>query len=187
MRFEPRPDLEGMHAFMSPSSPAWINYDDDKLESRYLARRAAQRGTELHKLAHDLIRLGVRLPNTQATLNRYVNDGIRWKMQTEITLFYSMICFGTADAISFNEVKRVLRVSDLKTGVNEASFTQLEGYAALFCLQYGWKPFEIATELRIYQNDAVKEVLADPDRITHIMDRIKTHDLFINNLRKELE
>lgn len=184
MQFETHTELEGRHAFLSPSSYHWINYDDEKLDNRYLTRLAAARGTELHKFAHDAIRLGIRQKENNQTLNRYINDSIRWKMQTEVPLFYSWNAFGCVDAISFR--KAVLRISDLKNGVTEASFTQLECYSALFCLEYDVKPMEISTELRIYQNDAVKEVLADPDRITHIMDRYVTFDRRIEELRREV-
>ena len=32
---------------------------------------------------------------------------------------------------------------------------QLEVYAALFCLEYGYKPNDIGIELRLYQSDEV--------------------------------
>jgi hypothetical protein len=144
---------------------------------------AAQRGTELHALAHELIRLGVKLPRTRTTMNLYVNDGIGYKMTPEQILYYSDNCFGTADTISFR--KGVLRISDLKTGTAAVSMKQLEVYAALFCFEYRFKPFEIETQLRIYQHDDVIEEVADPDSIVHIMDRITTFDKAINAMKEE--
>jgi len=148
-----------------------------------LTALAAQRGTELHELAHDLIRLGVKLPRTPKTLNMYVNDAIGFRMVPEQILYYSDNSFGTADAISFR--KNVLRISDLKTGATPTSERQLEVYAALFCLEYRVKPLDIQIELRIYQNDEIQIFDADPDTILHIMDKIITFDKRIDAIRAE--
>src|SRR5690606_22521024 len=156
---------------------------DDKLESVYRTSLAAQKGTELHELAKDLIRLGVKLPRTNATLNAYVNDAIGYRMTPEQILYYSDNSFGTADTISFR--KNLLRIHDLKTGTNRCSQNQLAVYAALFCLEYGFKPMEIDIETRIYQNDAIDIENPDPDFVTHIMDRIITFDAKINSIRME--
>ena len=72
-------------------------------------------------------------------------------MKPEQILYYSPNCFGTADAISFNN--NLLRIHDLKTGVIPAHMEQLVVYASLFCLEYGVKPGSIDFELRIYQNN----------------------------------
>ena len=184
MRFNPHSNLLGQHALLSASKYHWINYDEEKMEMVFFSNMAAQRGTELHSLAHQLIRLGVKLPRTEATLSRYVNDAIGFRMTPEQILYYSDNCFGTADCISFR--KGVLRVHDLKTGKLPTSMHQLEVYAAHFCLEYRMKPFDITTELRIYQNDDVRIDEADPDIITHVMDKIITLDKQINVLRGEL-
>jgi hypothetical protein len=144
---------------------------------------AAQRGTELHDLAHNLIRLGVKLPRTPKTLNLYVNDAIGFRMTPEQILYYSDNSFGTADAISFRKNK--LQIHDLKTGTTPTSVRQLEVYAALFCLEYRMKPFDIEIELRIYQNDEIQIFEADPDIIFHIMDKIITFDKRIDALKME--
>ena len=144
---------------------------------------AAQRGSELHAFAHEAIRLGIKLPKSAKTLNLYVNDAIGYRMTPEQTLFYSDNCFGTADVISFRRNK--LRVYDLKTGVTPTSEHQLEIYAALFCLEYRFKPMDIELELRIYQNDEVRMYETDPDYITHIMDKIIMFDKRIKELRLE--
>lgn len=181
MNFNNYLHLEGQHAFLSASKYHWINYSDEKLDTAYLKHKAAQRGTELHALAHECIRLGVKLPKTKNTLNLYVNDAIGFKMTCEQMLFYSENCFGTADTISFR--KNTLRIHDLKTGVSPASMRQLEIYTALFCLEYKFKPSTIDVELRLYQNDEVfvnKPLLED---ITRIMDTIIRFDKRIEKIK----
>jgi len=176
-------NLEGQHAFLSPSKYHWINYDDQKLEASFIAAMAARRGSELHDLAHQLIRLGVKLPGNGKTLSMYVNDALGYRMSPEVTLFYSDNCFGTADAIGFRRNK--LRIHDLKTGITPTSPHQLEVYAALFCLEYRFKPMDIEIELRIYQSDEVRIYDAEPDDIMHVMDRIVTFDRRIAAIRQE--
>ena len=183
MDFNKHFDLAGKHAFLSASKYHWVNYDDEKLDRVFVAAMAAQRGTELHTFAHDAIRLGVKLPRSQKTLNLYVNDAIGFRMKSEQVLYYSPNCFGTADAISFRA--NLLRIHDLKAGITPTSVHQLEIYAALFCLEYRIKPFDIVMELRIYQNDEVQIYEGDPDVVTHIMDRIVTFDKRIAQLRLE--
>lgn len=183
MKFNPHYNLIGKHAFLSASQYSWTNYSDEKLDARFVTAMAAQRGTELHALAHDLIRLGVKLPRSPKTLNMYVNDAIGFRMTPEQVLYYSDNCFGTADAISFR--KNHLRVSDLKTGVTPTSERQLEVYAAIFCHEYRVKPAEIDIELRIYQNDDVRIYEGDYDVITHIMSKIVTFDKRIEALKAE--
>lgn len=184
MNFNAHSTLVGKHAFLSASKYHWINYDEEKLERVFHTIMAAQRGTELHALAHQLIRLGVKLPATKKSLNTYVNDAIGYRMTPEQTLFYSNNCYGTADAIGFR--RNLLRIHDLKTGLVEASEHQLEVYAALFCLEYRFKPFEIEIELRIYQNDEIRVYNPDADHIMHIMDKIITFDKRINELKMEV-
>lgn len=173
----------GSHAFLSASKYAWINYDDDKLDRVFATSLAAQKGSDLHDLAHHLIRLGVKLPRTNATLNLYVNDAIGFRMTPEQILFYSDNAYGTADAIAFRKNK--LRIHDLKTGMNPASFSQLDVYGAFFCLEYRINPFEIDMEFRIYQNDEVQILEGDPDVITHIMEKTKQFDKIITARRLE--
>ena len=81
--------LDGIHSFLAPSKYAWVTYDEEKLEGVYSNWRLAQLGTELHELAAKLIDLRVKLPKTNKTLNMYVNDGIGYRMNTEVCLFYS--------------------------------------------------------------------------------------------------
>lgn len=184
MNFNRHSTLIGAHAFLSPSDYHWVNYDDEKLARVFHTKMAARRGTELHDLAHRCIKLGVKLPTSKKTLNLYVNDGIGFKMTAEQILFYSDNCFGTADLIGFRN--NVLRIHDLKTGITEASFHQLEIYASLFCLEYRFKPNQIKMELRIYQNDGVRVYEPDSDEIFHIIDKIITFDKLINEFRAEV-
>lgn len=188
MEFNKHTNLAGQHAFLSASKPYWIRYDDEKLDNVFITSMAAKKGTELHALAHELIRLGVKLPSSKKTLNLYVNECIGYRMIPEQILYYSENSFGTADAISFR--KNMLRISDLKTGLIEKTVEQLEIYAALFCLEYlrflKLTPFDIQIELRIYQSDEVRIFEADPEVIVHIMDKIISFDKRITALKTEL-
>jgi Protein of unknown function (DUF2800) len=181
MNFNEHSDLAGKHAFLSPSNYHWINYSEEKLADRYVAARAAQKGTELHLFAHEAIRLGIKLPETEETLNLYVNDAIGYKMATEQPLFFSPNCYGHADCICFRD--GLLRIHDLKTGHVDASFHQLEVYAALFCLEYIITPFEIEIELRIYQHDDIQITVPFPEAIARIMEKIVTFDQMIEELK----
>lgn len=183
MRFNKHLDLEGKHAFLSPSTYHWINYSEEKLADRYMTTQAALRGTRHHEIAKLLIKEGIKLPRSPKTMNMYVNDGIGFRMVPEQTLFYSYNCYGTADTISFR--RNLLRISDLKTGVTKASFNQLIVYSALFCLEYGFRPGDIEYELRIYQNDEVGVYVPEVDEVAHVMDRIVTFDKLIDRIRME--
>lgn len=175
MRFNEHWNLEGRHAFLSPSNPHWIRYDADKLIKVYRNMQAKQRGTELHAFAADAIRLGRKLSNGRDALNRHVNDAIGFGLQPEKILYYSDHCFGTADAINFDD--GVLRIHDFKSGEHPASFDQLKVYAALFCLEYGFDPTQINIVLRIYQNRLLQsneayEEVPEADQILYLMDHI---------------
>ena len=181
MNFNKHSNLLGMHAFLGASKYSWINYDSDHLKMAWRNSIAIKRGTELHDLAAKCIRLNQRLPRSDKTLNMYVNDAIGYKMTPEQPLFYSENCFGTCDAISFR--KNFLRIHDLKTGVAPAHMEQLLIYASLFCLEYGMKPSNIETELRIYQSDEIIGYIPEPEELVHIMDKI----VYFDNLIKELK
>lgn len=203
MKFIPYLELEGQHAFLSPSQPQWLRYSDEKLAERYTNSQAVQRGTELHQLAHDLIRLNVTLPRTKQSLNMFVNDAIGFKMASEQPLYFHSFCYGTADAIDYK--RNNLRIHDLKTGETEGKMDQLKIYAALFCLNYqnyvkkarkdGKNDSDIARdldlketelhfnpeqmnkiELRIYQYGEIRSEEPDPAEIRAIMDII-VHDV----------
>lgn len=181
MIFNAHGDLYGRHAFLSPSSYHWLNYNDQKLEARFIASMAAKRGSDLHNLAHEAIRLGIKLSRVNKSLATYVNDAIGYKMECEQILYYSDNCFGTADTICFRTNK--LRIHDLKTGIVPTSEHQLEIYAALFCLEYGIDPFSIEFELRIYQRDEIKIFEPFPEIIFEIMNRIIDFDRQIETIK----
>lgn len=182
MNFNKHLKLEGKHAFLGASKYHWINYDDEKLANSYKNFLAIAMGSEYHDLAYKLIRLKEKLPRSNKTLNKYVNDAIGYKMTPEQIVYYSDNCFGTADAISFKS--NLLRVHDLKTGTTKTSMHQLEIYTALFCLEYDYKPNDIDMELRIYQNDEVLVHVPEKEQIMYIMDKIIRSDKIIANIKR---
>lgn len=183
MNFNQRSNLNGKHAFLSPSTYHWINYTDQKLAARYASWKSAQRGTDLHDLAHAAIKLGVKIASSDKTLSLYVRDGIGYKMTVEQPLYYSDNCFGSADTIAFR--RSMLRIHDLKTGIAKASPEQLKVYAALFCLEYNKSPLDIGIELRIYQSGEVHPCFPTPEEILRIMDTIVYFDHQIELLKEE--
>lgn len=151
---------------------------------------ASQRGTKLHAIAAELIANRIKLPATNATFNKYVNDAIGFRMKPEQPLYFSDNCFGTADAIAYSEDEQFLRIHDLKTGVTPVTdkygnLPQLEIYAALFFLEYDLDLNETDIELRVYQNDDV--IISNPgiDRIAPIMDKIVAYDKIIDQIKRE--
>ena len=181
MRFNQHSGLQGKHAFLSPSSYHWLNYNEQKLEARYASYQSARRGTDLHALAHEAIRLGIRLSRAHEALSTYVKDALGYKMQCEQSLFYSDNCFGTADTISFRRGQ--LRIHDLKTGIVATSFQQLKVYAAIFCLEYCVDPCSIEIELRIYQRDEVRVDTPFGEEIIEVMDKIVLFDQQVEQLK----
>ena len=184
MRFNKHYNVEGTHAILSCSQNSWIRKTDEEFDEWISNSKAAEEGTELHAIAAKLIKKRIRLPDDQATLNMYVNDAIGFRMTPEQPLYYSPNCFGTADTISFS--KNFLRIHDLKTGETDTSFNQLKVYAALFCLEYRYKPEELdGIELRIYQNNDVRVLNPDAIDIQRIMDTIVQFDRQIEKLKME--
>lgn len=182
MIFNKHSELSGKHAFLSPSNYHWLGYDEQKLEARYYTVMAARRGTDLHDLAHNAIRLGVKLATSNKAMATYVRDGIGYDMTCEPMLYYSENCFGTPDTISFRRNR--LRIHDLKTGVTRSDMKQLEVYAALFCLEYGVDPFKIEIELRIYQRDDIHVLEPAPEAIVEIMEKIVYFDQLIDETKE---
>jgi len=180
--FNQHSGLEGQHAFLSPSNYHWLNYDEQKLAARFHTVMAARRGTDLHRLAHEAIRLNVKLARSNQALATYVNDAIGYKMFCEQVLYYSDNCFGHADTISFNRGK--LRIHDLKTGISPVSEKQLEVYAALFCLEYSVDPFSIGIELRIYQRDEIRIYEPIPEYLVSVMEKIMDFDQQIEMIKE---
>lgn len=202
MIFNDHYKLEGKHAFLGASKYQWLNYDDETLEARYISQYAQQIGTIIHAYAADLIKHRIKLHKSdrvaiQAELVRhnipdyafdvnhilnnlvpYVNDGIALRMNPETVLYYSDICFGTADTIQYYEKNKKLEIHDLKTGSIPAHWEQLEIYAALFFLEYGKRldirPGEVETELRIYQNGETNIFKPETNELVPFIDAIIT-------------
>lgn len=177
---------KGQHAFLGASKYSWINYDPEKLATAYTGFLAAQRGTELHNFAATCIKLRQKLPRSKKTLNSYVNDAIGFGMTPEQILYYSDNCFGTADAILFDEKNSILRVHDLKTGTTPAHMEQLLIYDALFCLEYRVKPKDIYIEDRIYQCDEVIVETPVAEDISIVMSKIIEFDKIIDRIKTEV-
>lgn len=184
-------ELEGRHAFLSPSKHHWINYDDEKIVAAYDKHMTAALGTRLHAWAAETIKLGIHMPDNSKTINMYVNDCIGYRMWIEQPLAYSDNAFGTTDAIWFGDnpdkeslYKQLLRIFDLKNGLAPGNKNQLECYAALFCLEYKINPRNIEYDLRIYQNDSIIAFETDPDDISYIMERIISADRLIESMKE---
>lgn len=208
MNFINHKEIKGKHALLAPSQPYWLEYNEEKLFQKYLSNYAQIMGTLLHELAETLIRHGIKLKKTDKTVvlvhllengiprpaidieriydnfMNYVNDAIGFKLTPEQPLVYSEYCFGTADAISFRN--NLLRIHDYKSGTTPAKMEQLMVYAALFCLEYKFKPGEIDMELRIYQNNEIIYHNPTADEIAPIMDVIKCHDKYYHELNGEV-
>jgi hypothetical protein len=159
----------------------------------YRNRKAAELGSKLHEWAKETIDLGIKQPKSNKTLYAYVNDAIGFKMDTEVVLFYSEHFFGTADAICFRKDPKTgrdtLRIHDLKTGSTgkiDSHMEQLEVYAALFCLEYKYKPETIDFELRVYKNDQVLVHNPTAEEIVPIMNKIRHLDKLLASLEKEV-
>lgn len=179
MNLNPHWELRGKHALLSPSQPSWLNYSEEKMETVYSNIQAVEMGTRKHALAAELISLNEKMPRSKRSLCSYVNDAIGYRMVPEQPLYYSDNCFGTADAISFEG--NLLRIHDLKTGSHPGKMEQLKIYAALFCLEYGFRPIDISIELRIYQFDEIAIENPDYEEIENIMAKIILLDNVIEN------
>lgn len=206
MIFNDHEKLRGQHAFLGASTFHWLRWDDETLEKRYFNQYAATIGTILHELAKDLIRNRIKLAkhdrkiievtlashdipkgayNTEQILLDllpFVNDAIGFRMTAEVILFYSYNCFGTTDAIVFDDFNKILRIHDYKTGVTPSKFDQLMIYAALFCLEYKRNPFDFTTNLKIYQNGEILELIPEPTEIEAIMGLIVSKNKHIIKL-----
>lgn len=208
MNFLTHNEMRGKHALLAPSQPYWLNYDGEQLVQKFVSSYAQSMGTLLHELAETLIRNGIKLKKTDRSVMlvhlvgngipmaaididrlygnfmTYVNDAIGFKLTPEQPLVYSEYCFGTADAISFRN--NFLRIHDYKSGTTPAKMEQLMVYAALFCLEYKYKPGEIEMELRIYQNDEVVFCNPTVEEIAHIMDIIIHSDKALREYNGEV-
>lgn len=177
--------LVGQHAFLSPSTYHWLDYDEEKLRRVFFEKQQARRGDELHAYAQRAIELKIRQADNGTTLSSYINDAIGFRMEAEIALFYSIDCFGTCDAIGIRD--RLLRIHDLKTGKTPGDMRQLLIYTGIFFLEYSelYDPRDTDVSLRIYQNDAIEEYFPDAAEVMTIMSRIKTQAALVAYLREE--
>lgn len=210
MQWNDHHQLEGKHAFLGASNYHWINWNDETFENRYYGQFSTQIGTAIHALAHDCIVSRIKLTkhdthliditlyhayipkdayDPNLILNNlipFINDAIGFHMSSEILLYYNAYCFGTSDAISFDEKNKMLRIHDLKTGTTPTHMEQLLIYAALFCLEYHKNPHQFKTELRIYQNFDVLITNPEPEEIEQYMDLIQNRSkLIMSYLERE--
>ena len=194
MKLNNHSNLIGQHAFLSPSNVHWVNYSDEKLITVYENRvLAVERGTKLHEYACSAIQLNRKQPKTKDTVCMYINDAIGYRMIPEQVLFYSDMCFGTADSLIFDNKKKLLRIHDLKTGTTPAHMDQLISYAALFFLEYGKQIkyeynldiSDISIELRIYQNCEIIPYFPTTDEILTRMDVIVKMDKILQERKAE--
>ena len=119
------------------------------------------------------------------TVKFYINDGIGYKMTVEQPVVYSDKIYGTIDSVCFKD--NLLRIHDLKTGSHEADMEQLEIYAALFCLEYDFRPTELEFELRLYQWDGLVVHNPTVENLLPIIDAIITTNKIAANVEKENE
>lgn len=185
MKWSNHSDLKGKHAVLSPSNFVWLRYDEKKLKTVIRNRLNKFLGTKIHAFAATAIELGQKLPKSSKTLNMYVNDAIGFRLDPEVVLYYSKRCYGTADAIRFDERTHTLRIHDLKTGIIPAHMDQLRVYAALYCLEYKVDPKTIEIILRIYQNNSIVEEISDPQCIKDIMDKIVKSSKVVDEIFNE--
>lgn len=186
-RFNAHQQYQNSHAYLSASQHSWLNYTDQRMRDVFFDRLMAQRGTELHAFAERANKLGLKMPRNHQTINEFINDGLGCDMSSEVMLFYSPNCYGTADLIGYNEKKKLLRIFDLKTGIIPVKeFGQLHIYGALFCLEYGVNPEDISFEFRIYQDDEVKidDSFTNED-IRDIMTKIVHFDNILTAMQEE--
>lgn len=181
----------GTHAILGASTYSrWWNKTPEEVGLYFQNMKAVERGTKLHEMAANDIRMNMLRPRNNLTYNRYVNDAINYRMKAEMGLYYSPFAFGTTDAIIFEDGR--LRIHDLKTGtIAKPSMHQLETYAAYFMMQYGpkygFKPTDIDMELRIYWNDGViKEKPKGPD-IQEVMNKLTAASLYLEKVNEEYE
>lgn len=116
-------------------------------------------------------------------LMNYVNDAIGFRMTPEVILRYSEYCYGTADAIGFDEKKSILRIHDFKSGISEPKMQQLICYAALYCLDYDVKPSDIDIRLGIYWNSQIITHNPTPEEIVPVMDKMISVTKRMNRIR----
>ena len=206
MNWNRHSNLEGSHAFLSASKYTWLGKSNEEIAQAYTNSYATTIGTMVHSYAADSIRFREKIRKSDArglkfdlmrrgipefaidirtffsTVMSYVNDCIDYRMDPEILLYYSDLCFGTADAIQVSG--DILRIHDLKTGSTQAKIEQLMIYAGLFFHEYGYKPERMRTELRIYQNDDILIYEPEVNEIREVMKAIVEKDRVLQKLKE---
>ena len=199
-------NLEGSHAFLSASKYNWITKTNEELVQAYTNSYSQTIGTLMHAYAADSIKFREKLRKSDArgakfdlmrrdvpefaidirsffpTVMAYVNDSIDYMMDPEVLLYYSDLCYGTADSITVSN--DILRIHDLKTGITPAKTDQLMVYAALFFLEYPYKPERMRTELRIYQMDDIIVREPEVEEIREVMNAIVEKDRVLQKLKE---
>lgn len=199
-------ELKGKHALLSPSTPSWLNFNEEQILKRLQSQWASTVGTVVHEWAEGRIRHRLKVNKFQKNdllfyllqknvpdyafdldflfdnVSNYINDAIGFRMEPEVILYYSENCFGTADAICFRN--NVLRIHDLKTGTSKVHIEQLLIYAAYFCLEYKVKPAEIQIELQIYQNSDIIYYKPSVAEMVEIIDKIIATDKALYELKR---
>lgn len=186
MKWNIHNNLEGKHAFMSPSGYSWLNYTPEKICTVWNNQQQKTRGTILHEMASTMIKTRTKAAPLKKALNMFVNDSIGFNMSSEILLYYSDNCFGTADSIRYDGDEKKLMIFDLKTGVSKPSFSQLDIYAALFCLEYKINPKKLEIVERIYQGNGYTESFPEGSLIKSIMTKIVELDETLTDYRIEI-
>lgn len=209
MKWNDHNKLEGLHAFMGASQWHWINWDDETFIKSFDNQYAQNIGTTIHALASDCIKNRIKVDENDrhliditlykagipksaydpdailTNLIPFVNDAIGYHMSSEVILYYSPFCFGTTDAIGYDDKLKILRIHDYKSGKIPAHIEQLMIYAALFCLEYVVDPKKLkGIELRIYQNNQVLEYFPKGSEVEGFMNMIKIRSEFAENLFK---
>ena len=219
MNYNDHSKLEGKHAFLSASKNSWLNKDENQILDSYARQYVKDIGTALHDIARKHIKHRIKMTKASKreimlslvedyyipviaiergidfdgvfeNLVVYVNDAISYRMVPEQILYYSDLCFGTADAITdINSIllKKELKIFDLKTGTTPVHIEQLLIYAALFCLEYNVRPGDLTIELRIYQTQKDEVICMHPtaENIAPIMDKIVSINKNIDSMLKE--
>ena len=71
--FNDHSELVGTHALFSPSQPAWLRYEDEKIAERVLNQYRAALGTEIHEFAAQSIKLNHKITNIKTLIHGVEN------------------------------------------------------------------------------------------------------------------
>lgn len=69
MNFNKHSDLDGRHAFFSPSQSAWLRYSEEKIFNKMQSEYRAMLGTEIHEFVASQISLGIKVSNIKNLTN----------------------------------------------------------------------------------------------------------------------